>query len=201
MQMRYLLTLLCLYRTMLRCQLFNSTYNVSFDYVEGSQNISISVPRADSDRAMPGISEVLGIEPVHPEIQRCLLLSFSTDVIPDHCSLDPEVLRVLSYQAIMDAFTTNLKGRIFLQAGELEQNTNILNTALLNTPELSFLKVNPSKLTLSTQLQTILRSYNSTEVQGLENNYDYTSQQSLQEAIEDLFQKVTISLMSSSALQ
>ena len=185
---------------MLHCRLFNSTYRVSFSYLEGAQNITIDAPSVSTDAAMPGINTVIGSWPDAPGVPPCPYLTLPSKPL-GRCQFDPETLRALSYQAIMDAFTTNLGGRIIVQEGELDVSTNILHTALLDTHELSFLQTNPSQQTVSNELTAILSAYNTTEVRGLKNDYHATSKLPLKEAIESLFQKATVSLMSSPALQ
>ena len=185
---------------MLQCQLFNSTYHVSFEYLEGIQSISIDAPHVATDNGVENIATVTGSWADPPGVPPCPYLSFP-DKEPGPCRFDPDVLQALSYQSIMDAFLGNLQGVISFDQGEISGQSRILSTALLDTPELSFLKVNPSDLTVSKELAAVLSSYNTTEVRGLVNRLAGTSHQTLQEAIEQMFQNATVSLMSSAALQ
>jgi hypothetical protein len=188
--------------TMIRCDVYNSSYKVNFAYVEGSQKIDIAVADKHNETRMELDGTILGPNPdhlaengcEHPELIR-------SDQVPS-CYTNPVMLQKLSYQAIASAFMSNLKGAMYLNDDDqLQRESNIMNTALLATPDLSFLKTRAAVTSSDDTLQAQIKKISSDSTKGLIRTDNTTSSQPLARAIEQMFQNYTVSLMSSPALQ
>ena len=194
--------------TMLTCQFFNSTYDVSFDYTNGVQHIDVQTSLMNAINSSSMLGTVIGPSPQeYIRNSTCVLLAIdwtaNADMndAPSECSFDTEILRILSYQAIWDAFTRVLQGMILGNyESEDYQKPNIINTALLNTPELAFLRNTRGAKQLAT-LQDLLARYDNPAIKGLTNSHDEVIQLPLATALEEMFRNITVSLMSSPALQ
>jgi len=189
---------------MLRCDLYNSTYQADFDFVNGNQHVQVTI----SDLEATPIQTVPQVEALYvesPSQQRCDILTISG---VSECSFDPSLLRTLSYQAVMDAFTQLLGGMVFWTQNSnygftFDSNTSITSTALTESLDLAFL-ANPASLTDTgswPSLQETQPTWNNSLYLGLSNTPTSGANVSLQDALETLFQNITISLMSSASLQ
>ena len=187
--------------TMLQCQLYNSTYHVSFHYEHGKQNITIGNQSAGTDQLVPTIFSAMGPTHHSPQDYSCAELDFGWSNLTNQCYKDPEVLRTFSYEAIMDAFTTHVTGSLESEGGTT-RNSGVLQTALGDTKDLEFIK---SRLGRVDSLQNLLSRFNGTktDVSGLSRDKTSNpySKLTIGDAIEDSFQKLIVSLMSSAALQ
>ncbi len=189
--------------TILQCTLYNSTYNVSFNYIEGQQSIAIDLLDAQNDLEVIPQTSMLGPNPHNILNNGCEGLgSIRSDQTP-MCYSNPELLRTMSYQAIMDAFTANLKGTMSVNSNQqLQRESSIMDTALLKTPELSYLRTRAAAATFGNEtMQAEIQAINNGYTQGLINKDTKGSSQPLARAIEEMFLNYTISLMSSPALQ
>jgi hypothetical protein len=86
----------------------------------------------------------------------------------------------------------------------LLDSTSIRSTGLLNTKELYYLTdyaLHANTSDVNPDLQKALSESSISEVSGMSRLRQTASNQSLQDAIETMFQNLTVSLMSSSALQ
>ena len=186
--------------SMLQCVLLNSTYRASFKYVEGIQHIDIQA-NATSDRIQP-IQQVLGPMALGSDDQ-CLNPTNITEDQEKSCYNNADVIRRLSYQAILDAFTANILGSISVDGyQQMQRNSSILNTALVDTKELAFLKTKAAAWDINNQtLQQIMAASDERDMMGLSNSDNAVAKLPLARAIEQMFQNVTISQMSSSLLQ
>lgn len=184
---------------MLQCRLRNSTYHVSFNYTDGVQEIAIKLQDRSSDRPVGLISEVVGPLPEGP-VKTCALLLDDQTISSKLCPVDIDLLQTLSYQAIFDAFTSNIVGGIVMQFGQFAPGkAEILNTALADLEDLQYLH---SIIYERPPLQDVLNNtWNGSFPIGLTTDRSKISRQPLGSAIEEMFQNLTVSLMSSSALQ
>jgi len=127
------------------------------------------------------------------------------------CALDPEYVRLLSYQGISSAFNKLLLGKVASTAADSVDgtNTSILETTLAQTDELAFLKdwvvavpageINRSISVKS--LQSAVSGSNLSAYLGLSMDRTPESRGSLKTVLEEAFQNFTISLLSSPHLQ
>jgi hypothetical protein len=193
--------------TMLQCQLYNSTYRTKFDYVNGAQTVSIGPIRQGTDTAVPVINFVRGAGSGDLGSGKCSTLNeVDGDVFGKDCDFDESLLSQLSYQSILQAFATLITGSITLDptTNGLLDSTSIRSTGLLNTKELYYLTdyaLHANTSDVNPDLQKALSESSISEVSGMSRLRQTASNQSLQDAIETMFQNLTVSLMSSSALQ
>ncbi|KAI0410468.1 hypothetical protein F5X98DRAFT_359526 [Xylaria grammica] len=173
--------------TLLQCDLQNSSYNAAFNYQSGRQSITVEV------------NQTKLIDPLNWYDR--------SDVFPNLFNkgpliINPMFLRLLSYTAITDAFYQIINGYINIpDDSPASIETGITSTVLLDTPELRYLsplKVAPARDTL----QADLLNRDATKGQSLFNLQNATKlEQPLQTALEELFQNITISLLSSELLR
>ncbi|KAJ5979405.1 hypothetical protein N7501_002747 [Penicillium viridicatum] len=176
--------------TILRCTLHNASYQANLTYINGAQTIHMT-----DKTVLNVISYLHGVNNLDgPD------LSSNTSFMHN-----PRVMESLSYQSIMDAFgkllfgsiSTNMNHYDYPEAGlegnvvnSMKQTTNILSTTLMETDEMSIF---PS-------------------IAGSESNpfTDYWEGRSvspprhfsrLSNALEELFQNITFSLMGSQMFQ
>ncbi|CAH0047351.1 unnamed protein product [Clonostachys solani] len=187
--------------TMLQCQLINSTYHVNFTYTNGNQHINVSsFPTGDT---ITTANNVIG--PSRGPDQRCPTLTFSNT----SCEFAKEILGVLSFQAIMDAFSQNVVGAISISGGAsadltLDIDSRIMATSLVNTIGLSFLEhyaISTRGTGEYSSLQSELSLFDDPSVQGIRNSATSIRNQTLSDALEELFRNTVVSMMGSDALQ
>lgn len=186
--------------TMLQCVLLNATYQVSFGYSDGTQHIDVEVDSI-SNQTLP-IQQILG--PMSGgSIDECVNPTTITEEQKQDCYNNADVIRRLSYQSVLDAFTSNILGSISFNGFQtLQRDSGVINTALVDTQELAFLRTKAASMDAKNQtLQQVVASSNNEELIGLTNSNNLVSELSLAKAIESMFQNVTISQMSSSLLQ
>ena len=185
--------------TMVECVLYNSTYHAAFDYVNGDQTITFNVT---THKEAEGGGQLLGPNPDHPEHDPCE----NTNTLPEDqavvCYNNRDALQALSYIAMMDAVGDILKGSVAVDGQQqMNRSSNVLSTSLLNTPDLAFLRKAAAVQLGNNTLQSMIAPSNEPNSKGLVNNEDSISPVPLHRAVEQMFQKVTISLMSSAALR
>ncbi|KAI0971595.1 hypothetical protein F4678DRAFT_89997 [Xylaria arbuscula] len=170
--------------TFLQCDLHNSSYHVAFNYEPSRQSVTVD---ASQNEVVPAIR----------------FLSFSNTSDPVSDVYNATLLRQLSYTAVADAFYQIIRGGISndIRHSSLQVESKIISTVLLDTPELGFLSslygLSPSASTL----QTDLWNTNTSRGQSLSSPQNVKLQKSLQSAMEEMFQNITISLISSELLQ
>ena len=187
--------------TMLECRLVNSSYDVFFNYTDGLQEITAQSSTLEQQGPIDLLSSVIGPGFASGEIGlTCLKLSRGVEG-SGACLFDEQLLSVLSYQAVWDAFTSVLRGTVHYETFLRVRNSRVVDTALANTPELSILRGIDGDSAAGASLKTTLTLYSDPTVQGLEVAYNATTQMPLSDALEEMFRNVTVSLMSSPALQ
>jgi hypothetical protein len=177
--------------TIVSCGLYNTTYEVSFSYINGRQNISVTSAEHHNDiYAAPAIGGA-GLE-----------TEFNVTLTQNY-----------AYQAVWDAFGRILVGLIYssnvAQNGGalIAINTTIMASALSNTKELAFLgdwSSQYSAIGTNSLQQLILQEqehpptamFNGTWIRQAP-----ASNSPLAFTLEESFKKATVSLMSSSLLQ
>jgi hypothetical protein len=170
--------------TVTSCGLYNTTYEASFSYINGRQNISVTSAEHHND--IYAVPPLTGAN-----------LEFNKTTIQNY-----------AYQAVWDAFGRTLVGLIYSSkvadngGAIITDNTTIMASALSNTEELAFLRDWSSQYS-----SQVLNSFQQTLLEGSE-YFDGTwilqapaSTSPLASTLEESFRKATISLMSSSLLQ
>lgn len=200
--------------TMLQCQVYNSTYHTTFDYRNGKQTISTSLLNQEDDSTLAIINSVTGPTANTSSI-KCAKLDESAENSQSNktnpqvkkCNFDGDLLSQLSYQSVLQAFTMMITGNITLDWNTLglSDSTNIRSTSLINTNELFYLtdQALSKHFDGGASLQEMISATNMSERSGmttsrLEENSTFPS---LQDALEELFQNFTLSLMSETRLQ
>ena len=189
--------------TFMQCGLYNSTYTVDFDYMNGDQKInittektkatSLSYVRAYDDGPMSAIGDTWFA------YKDCL--TFIDDFYNWACQPLQTSLPPISYQAIMQAFNGLLSGTAYFTKGEgaAAVNTSITTTVLGHKSEFDFLGVT-RQFDVSDDPDTAGPRVH-INVPGLANNFSSDATMPLPRAIEKLFEKSVVSMMSSPSLQ
>ncbi|KAF2716003.1 hypothetical protein K431DRAFT_350651 [Polychaeton citri CBS 116435] len=194
---------------MLKCELWNSTYNVTFDYVNGEQKVALQL------EDIAPVSALASLQANNPEylevysqnIPDCQL-DTPRNVSGSRCAYNPAAVKNIAYQSTMDAFGRLIVGQIGFDhdmsevkgGSALNLNTTIVSTSLFDAPEMGFLRSWVQGLQYSQglgQLQSAVAKSGDSDVTYLASNDSTTSQVSLAAAMEQMFQNITISLMSS----
>lgn len=191
--------------TMLQCQLVNSTYHVSFDYVNGNQTVRIDVPLTPEEKFMTTIDRVAG-----PVNESCVFLHTGHYhepggyAVPNDCIIEKSLpQQQLAYQSILDAFFSIVSGPIDQYPTIVG---NVISTTLLETEELSFATDFSRALQRSDgtwwNLQASLVASNQTDIAGIIITPDPAETRlPLARGLEEMFQNFTVSLLSSSAFR
>lgn len=197
---------------MLECQLVNTTYKTTFDYVNGNQTVRIDNIRTPDEQKVEAVDSIIG-----PTNSTCVGLhggyllnaTAQTDTRPEmfdwteRCDFDPYLARRLAYQSIMDAFYTAISGPV-----ALDQSTagNVIATTLLGTQEPSFLTnyarvVETNASVAWNNAQVALLDLDLGDFAGLTVPGPVEKLPSLAQEMERMFQNLTVSLMSSPEFQ
>jgi hypothetical protein len=180
---------------------FNSTYTASFDYLDGFQTIAYNVTTHEEVEPQ---GTLLGPNPDNPHLEPYARANIDalTGALGAVCYNNRTTLRGLSYIGIMDAVGGILKGRVSVDGNQqLQRNSSVLSTSLLNISDLSFLRRAGAVQLGNNTLQAQVLSSNDMDSKGLVTHDDVVLALTLHAAVEEIFQKVTISLMSSASLQ
>ncbi|KAF2964611.1 hypothetical protein GQX73_g8969 [Xylaria multiplex] len=164
--------------TFLRCDLHNSSYLVNFNYESGRQSVATQVESTERVATFKSNHRPI----LNPET-----------ILYD---INATSLRVLSYTAIADSFYQIIKG------SSINYGTNSLgrlaSTVLFDTPELSFLQTS-NRYPIPSTLQGDIS--NTSRGQSLCSPHKVERIKPLQNALEEMFQNITVSLLSSELLQ
>lgn len=192
----------------LQCKLRNASYTAAFNYESGSQEVALQVR---DEEELGTLGKVLGPPPLYDNqspnniVGNCYRLIESIYDLPKDtspCTFEPDLLRSLSYTAIIDAFRQIVTGSAALNSGlYLDTDTDIVKSVLINTPELEFLWNSMNGNVLSSNLQNTFQQTNASRGEALSNAQNHNSGEALSATMEDLFHNMTISLMSSQLLQ
>lgn len=179
--------------TMLQCQLYNSTYLVDFDYTNGTQSVIAKVsPKAASEPVM-ALKGVYG-----PDERSCANMTLKD--AKTKCEYPLESVRRLSYMAMLDSLLGVIGGTAGMYQAKLDVNTFVTKTTLVNTHELKFLSEYSFQVNDKDHkpfMQIALNDYGRPDVAGLTDPSVTGMSQSLIQGIEQMFQNMTISLLSS----
>ena len=177
---------------LLQCRLVNSTYQTSFKFTNGVQEVSTIVVPNDDASTLQAIQ------------QTCLIIEGPECLSPGRtCLYHPAFFQSLSYQAVMDAFARKISGRVYINPSLAWAITSrVVTTVLARTPEMDNIKPYQTGKGASSFQSWIEEVFDDeAEFRGLERKDDSVLNLDLATAISQLFQNVTISLMTSSALQ
>lgn len=180
--------------TFIKCEMFNSTLETNITFVNGEQNVKSAVTGI-SDTVVTGVHNVIWYD----RDPSCPII-FRTEQ-DKYCSFDESLPSTLSYVAIFEAFTSLVGGSIYIPAQSAYQAaaTNIIDTVLINSPEMRYAK---SGLYYGT-LQNNLRGSNESIFRGFGRSPFYNSEQPqpLAQALETMFTNIVISSITTASLQ
>jgi hypothetical protein len=173
--------------TILQCTLWNVTRTSTFTYTNTAQQIDNELDFTSGAPVSPVQAFVLNGS--NPEAYR-------------------PTLERMSFQAILDTLTYFINGAISYQASSIDElgywtgnksnlviGSGIVRTILLDTPELTFLKSNAT---------SALTAFDNTAVKGLESLFPTVTTATampLRDALESIFQNMSLSMLSSPALR
>lgn len=188
--------------TLVQCRLVNSTYKTSFSFRNGTPNISTQITGLGDAHTLQSIQSSCANTSSRPD----MLVKDRCQPFNRTCIYHPNFLETLSYQAVVDAFSDQISGRI---SGVISNDadadmtmtvsSNILNTILAETSDL--IKLVPGKLRSSEVWIMSLQFMLNSKFRGMMNRSGGTIVLDLPKAVEQLFQNVTVSLMTSAALR
>jgi hypothetical protein len=201
--------------SILQCDLRNASYSVAFDYRGGAQVVKLRSSIANMNKSIRPIDSVFGPNPNQDPVTNTSGWTGITSMLPVNDTdpttwprpvVDPETLQLLSYQAIADAFAALVTGSISLALYTTSPNTtsNLLKTTLARAAELQFLQrvnVEIGSGTAFASLQIASSLSKDTTLNSLFDNTTTSTHTPLGQMIEELFQNVVVSMMSSPQLQ
>ncbi|KAI9642501.1 hypothetical protein NHQ30_009306 [Ciborinia camelliae] len=168
--------------TTIRCDLFNSSYVLNFQYRDGNQVIGIS--KANTSQDIPILADANFTFPAGSRdtwnVTPCEISNY-----PAPICFDPMEAQRASYMGIMDAFNVLLVG--WVNMGFQRTHTLITQTVLTDTIELQFLSNEAA-------VHTVFG--NSTNFRSGPINRPLGSRGRLIDALEQLFENITISMLS-----
>lgn len=197
--------------TVLRCNMHNSTYRTTFSFVNGVQEIIVESVKDVTNTPMITTGEVQVFFNSPDQADQSLRPQACPSSDPEKsksaCVTDPLALPTLSYQAVMHAFQDLVTGMISLGDREdlltfVTSTTQLSSTILADAPELAFLESPQTYPGLRPSMQQRAATWEQQPFTGLLNARASTnSTLPFQQALEQLFQNITLSLMSAPELQ
>ena len=183
--------------TIVQCALFNTSYHASFSFVNGAQ--SINVTRGEDLNGVQYVGGVGGNGVGSPlenadDVGNAIRGSFNTTE-----------LEVFSYQSVMQSLGKLVVGAIFgtynLTGTMTPVNTTVMSTVLSDTAELHSIAAMTNTGVPGNLEEYLYQSANRSGWNGSSIIDTSLHTVPLRQAMEVLFQNITISLMSSALLQ
>lgn len=197
--------------TLLECEAFNSSFSATFTYRDGAQDINmvrhkqvVETPFVPVDCFWGPLSPSNGGNPGEATAEKNNRSCSTMNLSGQRCDFNAEIIRTLAYQAVIDSFNRLMQGTVGYKpslsgSSEVVANTSLFDTLLLNTKELAFLKV-PHSSPDFPSLPIIYSGSAGEEYSGLFKTPRLSYNNSLAEALEQLFQNITLSLLSENLL-
>jgi hypothetical protein len=182
--------------TVIQCVLYNASYKAAISFLNGQQTINVTVDPTPYNSVIPftdlwGGGDADGLSPF-------ATYTYPANGTPIFKSWNTTRLQALSYKSIMDSFSRIVVGTIYTDAYEsatvLTNETSVLSTVLSETNELA--RLNNQEGTF----QQFSQQYPGELWNGVD-SVDISPTMPLKDALESLFQNITIGLMSSKLLQ
>lgn len=197
--------------TVLRCDVHNSTYQTTFSFVDGVQRMDFNIVTEIMDTPMITVGQVVAFLNSSNQTD----LSLRPQACPPRdsdsmsaCLFAPLALVTLSCQAIMHAFADLVTGMISLGDAQDPQTlststTQLSSTVLAQAPELAFLQsTQRQNQDTPPSVQQRAAMWEQKPFAGLVNAAAETKATlPFQQALEQVFQNITMSLMSAPDLQ
>ena len=194
--------------SLLECRFSNSSYSTNISYINGIQNIETSIahpaapitPQACIQGPVP-LDSVYSDPNFYYEVLEANCSTFNMD--GEHCKFDMDLVRIIAYQGVIDAFVQLIQGNIGLTEihfDSLNVSSNIVKTILIEADDLAFIQ-NYSPEGNFPDLASIAESSHGSLLHGLSNAKTAGTRGSLARAMEEMFRNFTLSLMSDQYLQ
>jgi hypothetical protein len=176
--------------TMLQCALYNATYNVDFSYINGEQQVTAEVAQRDEAiLALKGLYGPGGTDCAHKAVDDAKL----------KCDFDLSPVRRLSYMAMLDSLLGVIGGTVGIYQAKLNINSFVTRTTLMDSAELKFMSDDAFQVNDQSHkpfMQIALTDYGRPDISGLMDQTVPGTSPSLVHSIEQMFQNMTISLLS-----
>lgn len=176
--------------TMLQCALYNATYRVDFSYINGEQQVTTKVDQRDEPiLTLKGLYGPGGTDCAHKAIDDAKL----------KCEFDLTPVRRLSYMAMLDSLLGVIGGTVGIYQAKLDINSFVTRTTLMDTTELKFMSDDAFQVNDQSHkpfMQIALNDYGRPDIAGLKDPSVLGTSPSLIQGIEQMFQNMTISLLS-----
>ncbi|KAM0721362.1 hypothetical protein Q7P37_002286 [Cladosporium fusiforme] len=179
--------------TMLQCQLYNSTYDVDFDFTNGTQAVRADIRPIVGDQPVAALRGIYG-----PDETNCT--GMSSEEAKSKCEYPLEPVRQLSYLAMLDSLLGVIGGTVGIYQAKLDVNSFVTRTTLVDTLELRFMSEYAFQVNDEDHkpfMQVTLNDYGRPDIAGLIDPTMSGTSKSLIDGIEQMFQNITISLLSS----
>ncbi|KAI1326442.1 hypothetical protein F5Y16DRAFT_228779 [Xylariaceae sp. FL0255] len=170
--------------TVAQCSLYNASYIAHFSYVNGAQNIDLSV-----DRSFNNVSYAPGISGAYP------FGTFFPNGTVNPSVYNTSLVEMYAFSAVMESLGQTLVGSIASSAQGLKATSDITSTALVNTKQFKFLHTFylDAGVVFDEDIAQFWNGLSVSEPTNFTNDW--------LETIEDLSHNITISLMQSELLQ
>jgi hypothetical protein len=196
--------------TFLQCELWNTTYHAKFDFTGGEQKVELDFPKLNESTPVPTLYASLintgwatNGSPDPKDVYAysgCNTVGAGRYSFKD-CVVDPYVLEKLSFQSVMDSFGSLLVGGARQGDGyevvSTVESTSILTTSLMSSREMGFLSG-----ASSWRNNSMYVPFRFTDLFGTLVPDDIRiTNISFKDNVEQLFQNITVSLMSNEMFQ
>ncbi|KAH9845706.1 hypothetical protein Tdes44962_MAKER01137 [Teratosphaeria destructans] len=201
--------------SLIRCDLVNATYNLDYEVINSNPLVKPEVEIIQPATPVSMVKSVLGPDQFNKTkgfSEDCVRLIMedgtSMDLTDDdddklQCVFDEDLIWRMSYQSVLLAFSSILVGSVSLGdgSGNMLFDTSVLSTAIGESKELAYLRQqSQSPSGFQQNLQAALQATNNTRAVGLTRSSSNTTDgegPALIPTMEQLFQNLTISLLSS----
>jgi hypothetical protein len=193
--------------TFLQCQLHNTTYNAKFNFTNGDQTVGLDFPNLDASIPVAARDIAYINYGIHKNIRDDNYTTDGCETVGEgfysykDCKIDVSTLERLSFQAVMDSFGSLMVGGVRSGDGfevtTMVTATSLMTTSLMSSRELQFMSGAASWLN-----NTVYTPYKATQNFATILPRDAPSTNvSLSQRLEELFQNITVSMMSAEPLQ
>jgi hypothetical protein len=191
--------------TFLQCKLSNTTYHAKFNFTGGHQTVDLEFRNLSDSKPVPALEIAYLNFGKHQDNEGKMTTDHCETVGQQrssyvNCAINTTTLETLSFQAVMDSFGSLLVGGVRtgnnIGKKTIITSTNLLTTSLMSSRELAFMSTGASWRNNS------LDSFPATDRFTLMMPKDPPIKDiSLARNLEQLFQNITVSMMSSEILQ
>lgn len=193
--------------TFLQCSMVNATYHADFKFPNGAQDVQYEAIPLSEELVEPANwidgppNPWLPAAPMRANPKCSSVRSSDPDLQGSICSFDAQVFQRLSYQALMQVFSSLFIGFLFGR-NDHPSRTSMPETVIWDHPTVKAIHVDPTALDNKTfSFQEAVAKAQSPLFQGLSADDLHVPTGSLADAIEALFQKIVIGAMAEESFQ